>query len=513
MAIVRYIFAMLVAALLFSCQNKQHKKEIKLDSFAGLCDSRYAVDASAIRHNISRLLSADKDVSKLDRFAREYYSDGKPFLWITKSGITSKADSVLAYLENIPRMGFDKEKFCYTAIKEGLAVVRSLEFGQGRGDVNEILARLEYNLSKAYFRYCIGQRYGFVNPAKLFNSVDVRDSDSVRVNYRVLYDVKTKRPDNAFYAEACAALHSPQSAGAFLHSSSPHNNLFRILEKRLASSNNAYERKLVLCNMERCRWNLYDYPQDNKKYVLVNIPSSHLWAIDNDQCLTMRIGYGATDTKTPLITSKIFRMDFNPQWVIPKSIVKNSVMQHAGSNSYFESHNYYIYDRTLQKNVEPSSVSGAMLLDKRYRVVQRGGKGNALGRVIFRFDNDCAIFIHDTSNPGVFSKSDRSVSHGCVRVEKPYELAVFMLGKTDTDVLNDIKYAMTYDDNGDNGNGENGENRAKKKKPIGSLRVNPNIPVFITYYTMYPDVNGTLQVYDDVYGYDQLLYDRLTGFM
>ena len=206
-------------------------------------------------------------------------------------------------------------------------------------------------------------------------------------------------------------------------------------------------------------------------------------------------------------------MNFNPQWVIPKSIVKKSVVQHAGSNSYFESHNYYIYDRTLQKSVEPSSVSGAMLLDKRYRVVQRGGKGNALGRVIFRFDNDCAIFIHDTSNPGVFSKADRSVSHGCVRVEKPYELAVFMLGKTDTDVLDDIKYAMTYDDNDGNGNGENGENRAKKKKPIGSLHVNPNIPVFITYYTMYPDVNGTLQVYDDVYGYDQLLYDRLTGFM
>ncbi len=513
MAIVRCIFAMLVAALLFSCQNKQHKKEIRLESFAGLSDSRYAVDASVVRHNVSRLLAADNDVCKLDRFVREYYSDGKPFLWITKQGVTPKADSVLAYLENIPRMGFDREKFCYSTIKESLAASRALDFGQGKADVNDVLARLEYSLSKAYFRYCIGQRYGFVNPAKLFNSVDVRDSDSIRVSYRMLYDVKTKRPDNAFYAEACAALRSPQSAGDFLHNSTPHNNLFRILEKRLADSNDAYERKLVLCNMERSRWNLYDYPQDNNKYVLVNIPSSHLWAIDNKQCLSMRIGYGASDTKTPLITSKIFRMDFNPQWVIPKSIVKKSVVQHAGNSSYFESHNYYIYDRILGKSVDPSSVSDVMLLDKRYRVIQRGGKGNALGRVIFRFDNDCAIFIHDTSNPGVFSKADRSVSHGCVRVEKPYELAVFMLGKTDDDVLDDIKYAMTYSDNGENVNGGNGTAYAKRKKPIGSLRVEPNIPVFITYYTMYPDVNGTLQIYPDVYGYDQLLYGRLTGFM
>ncbi len=513
MAIVRYIFAMLVAALFFSCQSKQHRKEIKLDSFAGLCDSRYTVDASAVRHNVSRLLAADKDVCKLDRFVRDYYSGDNPFLWITKSGVTSKADSVLAYMENIPRMGFDKEKFGYSEIKESLAAYHALEFGQGKNNINYVLARLEYNLSKAYFRYCIGQRYGFVNPAKLFNSVDVRDSDSVRVSYRVLYDVKTRRPDNAFYADACAALHTPSSAGTFLHDSKPHNNLFGILEKRLADNCNAYERKLILCNMERSRWNHYDYPQDNKKYVLVNIPSSHLWAIDNNQCLSMRIGYGTLDTKTPLITSKIFRMDFNPQWVIPKSIVKKSIVQHAGNASYFESHNYYIYDRTLQKSVEPSSVSGGMLLDKRYRVIQRGGKGNALGRVIFRFDNDCAIFIHDTSNPGVFSKADRSVSHGCVRVEKPYELAVFMLGKTENDVLDDIKYAMTYGDNGDDGNRESGATYAKQRKPIGSLRVDPNIPVFITYYTMYPDVSGTLQVYDDVYGYDQLLYGRLTEFM
>ncbi len=458
-------------------------------------------------------MGADKDVCKIDRFMREYYSGNGRFLWITKSGVTSKADSVLAYLENIPRMGFNREKFCYSAIKESLAASRALDFGHGNDDVNDVLARLEYNLSKAYFRYCIGQRYGFVNPEKLFNNVDVRDSDSVRVSYRMLYDVKTRRPDNAFYAEACNALHSPQSAGTFLHNSAPHNNLFGILEKRLANSSNAYDRKLVLCNMERSRWSHYDYPQDNKKYVLVNIPSSHLWAIDNNQCLSMRIGYGASDTKTPLITSKIFRMDFNPQWVIPKSIVKKSIVQHAGNNSYFESHNYFIYDRTLKKNVDPSSVSGVMLLDKRYRVVQRGGKGNALGRVIFRFDNDCAIFIHDTSNPGVFSKADRSVSHGCVRVEKPYELAVFMLGKADDDVLADIKYAMTYSDNNDNGTRENEYASVKPRKPIGSLRVEPSVPVFITYYTMYPDVNGTLQVYDDVYGYDQLLYDRLTEFV
>ncbi len=133
--------------------------------------------------------------------------------------------------------------------------------------------------------------------------------------------------------------------------------------------------------------------------------------------------------------------------------------------------------------------------------------------MIFRFDNDCAIFIHDTSNPGVFSKADRSVSHGCVRVEKPYELAVFMLGKADDDVLADIKYAMTYSDNNDNGTRENEYASVKPRKPIGSLRVEPSVPVFITYYTMYPDVNGTLQVYDDVYGYDQLLYDRLTEFV
>ena len=83
-------------------------------------------------------------------------------------------------------------------------------------------------------------------------------------------------------------------------------------------------RNQLLCNMERCRWEQKVYPQNYDKYVLVNIPSMHLVAVDGEKQLSMRIGLGSMETKTPLLNSRIKRMDFNPQWIIPKSIIKKS---------------------------------------------------------------------------------------------------------------------------------------------------------------------------------------------
>lgn len=64
-------------------------------------------------------------------------------------------------------------------------------------------------------------------------------------------------------------------------------------------------------------------------------------------------------------------------------------------------------------------------------IIQAGGPKNSLGRIIFRFDNNFSVFLHDTSSPWVFQRERRTVSHGCVRVEKPYELALFLLDDVD----------------------------------------------------------------------------------
>lgn len=257
----------------------------------------------------------------------------------------------------------------------------------------------------------------------------------------------------------------------------------------------------ILCNMERCRWRQNDDPSKHKKYVVVNIPSFHLYAIDKDDTLSMRIGCGAPKTKTPLLNSYIKRMDLNPQWYVPRSILVKDMVHHAGNPGYFRSRNYFIQDRNSGQEVNPAHVTRAMLLSGQYVVVQRGGIGNALGRIIFRFDNNFSIYLHDTSSRGVFGREDRGVSHGCIRVEKPFDFAKFLLADKDEQLIQKINYSMTAD------------SLSNRKLIVGSVKVNPQVPLFITYYTLYPMAGGRIEDYPDVYGYDGVIYELLKKYL
>ena len=482
-----------------------------MDSFADMRESDYSVDINSLHENLRHEVLADSDRATIDVPARRYYLNGGELLWITRSGVSDKADSVLAYVKTVEDMGFNRKHFCCSQIESDLEALRSLDFK--KCNVNRLMARLEYNLTKAFFRYTAGQRFGFMNPREVFNRLDMRDSDSVRITYRSLYDVRLKTANKKFYSEAFDIIRKGSGVAKFLRESKPSNPVYDILVKRLSTTHSVQERRKLLCNIERCRWNQYDYPSDYKKYVVVNIPSLHLQAVDGEEVLGMRIGLGSLETKTPLLTSKVKRMDFNPQWVIPKSIVKKSVMHHAGNKAYFDSHNYFIRDRKTGKSADPSLVSGEMLMSRDYMVVQRGGIGNALGRVIFRFDNNFSIFMHDTSNPDVFSRSDRSVSHGCIRVEKPFDLAVFMLNDKDETLIEKMRYSMTVNYDTRVTDEEKKESVIDKSMMVRSLTVSPEVPLFITYYTMYPDRGGNVVNYADIYGYDTVIFSKISCFM
>ena len=347
----------------------------------------------------------------------------------------------------------------------------------------------------------------------MLDSLDVRDSTNAYKSYRSLYDVPTKRPDAKFVAEAFRVMSSDGAAvGAFLSASHPENPLYAQFCRRLRQPLSAPERRRVLCNMERSRWRHGDYPQLHDKYVLVNVPTQQLEAVDKDDRMTMRIALGSLETKTPLLTGRIKRIDFNPQWIIPKSIIKTSVRHHAGDVGYFERHNYFVRERKTGKEVNPSLVTAGMMMSHDYHVVQRGGKGNALGRIIFRFDNDYSIYLHDTSNPSVFANRKRIVSHGCIRVERPYDLAVFMLADKDERVMEKMKYSIAVDYGNDGGDADE-RPVIDKSKLLRSLSVKPTVPLFITYYTLYPNADGVMVGYDDIYGFDPVIYAKIQNFI
>lgn len=510
-----------VVVALQACHERQvnPNTNLTLEAFSDLKTSSYAISSRVIREKIDHLMKSDDDSMMADFRARSYYLNRGNFMWIDRHGVDRRADTLCTYLKQVGRMGLNPSRFCAGQIEADLKRLRNLDFDDQANDINDILGRLEYYLTKAYLRYVTGQRFGFVNPQYVFNRIDVMDSDSVRVTHRDLFDIPMEHASRAFYTMAFRKI-ANDSVGYFLRSVQPESPFYAELQQRLPRVNTKAERAKILCNMERCRWRLKEYPSQYKKYVLVNIPSFRLRAIDHSDTLSMRIGCGSFQTKTPLLTSRVERMDVNPQWIIPRSIIRKDVIRHIGNRAYFESRHFFVRERKTGKKVDISRVSRSMLESNDYLVIQEGGKDNSLGRIIFRFKNSFSVFMHDTSSRDIFSRDDRGVSHGCVRVENPFQLAVFMLSEKDEETIDKIKYSMTADISnaskeklGDNENSIVVADTLDRSRLIGSLSVKPQVPLFITYFTIYPNNWGRLVEYADVYGYDRVIFNILKNYM
>jgi len=513
-----------------SCQRNDHVEQLSEHSFVALNDSFYVINEAKIRSDLKHIAAADTDRCDFDKFVRSYYLRGNKPLWITFLGVGNGADSLLNSLREIEKVGLSQEKFRYSQLRNDLETIRKLNFSEGDNNINKVYARAEYHLTKSFMRYCIGMRFGFVRPNAVLNRLDIDDSDTTKTTYIRLFDIPIETPSADDYAAVVARIGS-EEVGKCLRESAPTASLYDKLASLYSKNKPLEARKRLLCNMERARWRLKDYPDDHKKKVVVNLPSQHLMALDGENVLSMRIGCGAFDTKTPLLTSSINRLDFNPQWVIPKSIILKNIVPHAGDVEYFERNNYYVAEKKTGTHIDVGSVTAEMLRSGDYRVIQRGGEGNSLGRVIFRFDNDFSVFMHDTSSPDVFERVNRSVSHGCIRVQQPYDLAVFMLEDKDAETIDKIDYTMrewhsakpqTDAESDVMGTEKHDKERYKydkeslkydKKRYIRSLNVEPNVPLFITYYTMYPDENNVIRSYNDIYGYDEVIFSHLKPFL
>lgn len=495
-----------VIYLMTACSDIKNNSNanVTLEAFQGYEVLPYKYNSLRIRTKIDSLIRNDSDGLTADFRTRSYYIRKSPFLWIDRHGFDHQADTLVNYLKSIEQMGFSPRRFHVKEIESDLVRLRNLQFDE-HNTINLVMARLEYYLTKAYFRYTAGQRFGYMNPSFVFNRVDSiepnkHDSILRPTRYRQIFDIEMQRVNKAFFTSAIRKIQK-DSLAEFLRDIQPKNSFYYTLQNALMRnpSLGKHLRAKILCNMERCRWRVADYPQKHKKYILVNIPSFRLLAIEKNDTLSMRIGCGSFKTKTPLLHSNVKRMDLNPKWFVPRSIIDKDLPHHL-SRAYMESRNFYVVDRKSGREVDPSRVSLSLLKEPGFSLVQRGGKGNSLGRIIFRFDNNFAVYMHDTSSRGVFSQEDRGVSHGCIRVEKPFDLAVFLLKDKDKNLISKIEYCMTADSLTD------------RSKIIGSIPVEPEIPLFITYYTLYPNNSKQEFPWDsfpDVYGYDKVIYTFL----
>jgi murein L,D-transpeptidase YcbB/YkuD len=253
----------------------------------------------------------------------------------------------------------------------------------------------------------------------------------------------------------------------------------------LAELNVPVERRIgqVELNMERWRWiprTLAD------PYVVVNIPGFDLALMRGGTVAwRTRVVVGKSFTPTPVFSDRIVAVVANPPWNVPESIAVNEYLPELKKDAKaLRRHGLRLLKGSEEHpdEINPASVNWDKLDDGKfpYRIRQDPGPDNALGRVKFQLTNDFGVYLHDTPARSLFGHSDRDLSHGCIRVENPLELARLLLDESSQDLLRE----------------------ALDQPDEKHVAVKPPVPIHILYLTAWVDDTGALHFGPDVYEFD-----------
>ncbi|GIU06435.1 cell wall degradation protein [Shewanella sp. c952] len=220
-------------------------------------------------------------------------------------------------------------------------------------------------------------------------------------------------------------------------------------------------------------------------YIEVNISEFKLRVKgDEDVHLEMPVIIGSTDNKTPLLNTYISNITVNPTWTPPYSIVYDELLLGLKNNPRFlDAQRFVLVDRVdnqKEKSLKGMSSEQVRLSLRKFRLVQTAGYWNALGAYRFTIPNSESIFLHDTPNRNLFFKSNRALSHGCIRLAKPEQLANYLISRENVDKKRILKIA-------------------KQGTETVSIRLKNPIPIIITNQYIWVDKDDLLQVRANVY--------------
>jgi murein L,D-transpeptidase YcbB/YkuD len=241
--------------------------------------------------------------------------------------------------------------------------------------------------------------------------------------------------------------------------------------------------------LERWRW-LPDAYQ--KSPIVANIPEFRLRAYDKDfnVGLTMKVVVGKSyGHNTPVFDDEMKYVVFRPYWNVPPSIVRGELIPNIAKDPNYLSKKGFEITDARQQVIGSGPVIGdtvSQLRAGKLFIRQKPGPKNSLGLVKFLFPNSYNVYMHDTPAPALFSQSRRDFSHGCIRLEKPADLAAWVLRNDPSWTPERIKAAMNGTDN----------QQVNLAQPI---------PVLIVYATVIVLSDGLVNFYDDIYGHDAAL--------
>ena len=220
-------------------------------------------------------------------------------------------------------------------------------------------------------------------------------------------------------------------------------------------------------------------------FILVNIAGFSVHVVqDGHTVWTTSIIVGDTENKTPVFRSTLKYVVFNPTWTVPRSIASEEMLPEIKQDpGFFDRGNYQLLNRE-GNIVEPSSVdwSAVHVENFRYTLVQQPGCSNALGLIKFVFPNEFSVFMHDTPEKWLFTKAKRTFSHGCIRVNEPFDLAEILLGR-------------------DGWTRERIESQIESEE-TKTVSLSEPLPILLVYWTAVVDDLGIIHFYDDIYERD-----------
>jgi murein L,D-transpeptidase YcbB/YkuD len=428
--------------------------------------------------------------------------------WVRGGRLTPGAQALLRAIASAGREGLLATRYDPRTFTGAHAVTAAM----GAPDAGD-QARLDVALSYAFLRYASDLGAGSVDPrgaASLWR-VSARDFDAAAALDEAVDDDKPVevlaglRPPHPQYEALAAALvrylriageggwpavpaagkkpaaraAQPAALAARLRASG--DVTLRAFQRRhglaatgkldrgtLAALNVPVEDRIrqIELNLERWRWQGWER---KGRRILVNVPTFELHAYDDGrEALTMRVITGSGDNQTPIFDEQVTQVVFSPHWNVPANILETEVLPAIKRDPG------YLKRKNMDMVRTASGVS----------VRQRPGPSNALGLVKFLFPNPFNIYLHDTPGDALFARPRRTLSHGCVRLEKPEELARFVLdGEDDWDDDKAIARAM----------------RSGRERFV---TVEDPVPLRIAYFTTWVDADGTVRFAPDVYRHD-----------
>jgi murein L,D-transpeptidase YcbB/YkuD len=215
----------------------------------------------------------------------------------------------------------------------------------------------------------------------------------------------------------------------------------------------------------------------------------------NNVVLDMRVVVGkALPTQTPVFSRDMTYVVLRPYWNVPPSILRSEIVRNIQRDRNYIANKRYEVTTRDGTVVTSGVISDEVLADLKagkLAVRQKPGPANALGLVKLMFPNEFNVYLHSTPAPELFSRTRRDFSHGCIRVEKPAELAAWALRNNSGWDVSRVKQSM------DQG------------KDNVTVTLNRRVPVFIVYATALAYENGEVHFYNDIYGHDARLAQAL----